>query len=77
MAVNWDTLATTGLGAATTVLGIVIGGFVGRRSQDRQRVLDTRSAAYATFLRPSASSPPRRSARPSGRSSKHSDNYAS
>ncbi|MFD7342663.1 hypothetical protein ACFV98_42965 [Streptomyces violascens] len=51
MAVNWDTLATTGLGAATTVLGIVIGGFVGRRSQDRQRVLDTRSAAYATFLR--------------------------
>ncbi|MFF2045107.1 hypothetical protein ACFVVX_32300 [Kitasatospora sp. NPDC058170] len=51
MAVDWDTLATTGLGAATTVLGIVIGGFVGRRSQDRQRVLDTRSAAYATFLR--------------------------
>ncbi|MFF3601688.1 hypothetical protein [Kitasatospora indigofera] len=51
MAVDWDTLATTGLGAATTVFGIVVGGFVGRRSQDRQRVLDTRSAAYATFLR--------------------------
>lgn len=51
MAGLWDTMATTSLGAVTTMLGIVAGGFVGRRSQDRQTIRDARSAAYATFLK--------------------------
>jgi hypothetical protein len=46
----WSTLATTGLGATTTMLGIVAGGFVGRHSQDRQTIRDIQAAACAAFL---------------------------
>lgn len=34
--VNWTLIATTGGGALTTLLGVVAGGLVGRRGQDRQ-----------------------------------------
>jgi hypothetical protein len=47
----WVALATTGVGAAATIIGIVIGGFVGRRSDERKWIRDARTEAYVTFLR--------------------------
>ncbi|MGW7103257.1 hypothetical protein [Streptomyces sp. NPDC054838] len=50
LAVPWDALASTSVGAVATILGIVVGGFVGRRSQNQQWLRDTRTAAYGAFL---------------------------
>jgi hypothetical protein len=47
----WVALATTGVGAAATIIGIVIGGFVGRRSDERKWIRDARTEAFVTFLR--------------------------
>jgi hypothetical protein len=50
LAAPWDALASTSVGAVATVLGIVVGGFVGRRSQNQQWLRDTQTAAYGAFL---------------------------
>ncbi|GAB7035709.1 hypothetical protein AB0G35_15640 [Streptomyces sp. NPDC021749] len=51
MAAPWDAIVTTGIGAAATILGILIGGVVGRRNQNQQWLRDTQAAAYAAYLR--------------------------
>jgi hypothetical protein len=51
LAAPWDALASTSVGAVATILGIVVGGFVGRRSQNQQWLRDTQTAAYGAFLR--------------------------
>ncbi|HEU5156967.1 MAG TPA: hypothetical protein VFU43_08225 [Streptosporangiaceae bacterium] len=50
-AVPWAVVATTAGGVATTLLGVVAGGLLGRRTQDRHWLKDTKSAAYAAVLR--------------------------
>ncbi|MGW0708122.1 hypothetical protein ACWD4G_19575 [Streptomyces sp. NPDC002643] len=51
MAVPWDAMIPTTIGAAATVVGIVIGGFLGRRNQNQQWLRDTQAVAYAAYLR--------------------------
>jgi hypothetical protein len=46
----WDALVTTAAGSVATILGILVGGLVGHRGQDRQWVRDTQTAAYVKFL---------------------------
>ncbi|WP_157239116.1 hypothetical protein [Catenuloplanes japonicus] len=48
---DWALIATTGGGAVTTLLGVVAGGLVGRRGQDRQWLRETKAAAYRELLR--------------------------
>lgn len=50
LAAPWDVLVSTSVGAVATIIGIVVGGFVGRRSQNRQWLRDTQTAAYGAFL---------------------------
>ncbi|MDT0485436.1 MULTISPECIES: hypothetical protein [Streptomyces] len=50
MAAPWDVLVSTSVGAVATIIGIVVGGFVGRRSQNQQWLRDTQTAAYGAFL---------------------------
>ena len=45
-----DTLVTAGVGAAATVVGVVVGGVVTRRAQDRQWLRDKQLAAYVELL---------------------------
>ncbi|WP_147312493.1 hypothetical protein [Thermomonospora umbrina] len=47
----WAALATTGVGAVATILGIVVGGFLGRRSEDRKWIRDAKAEAFAQFLK--------------------------
>ncbi|TDC68747.1 hypothetical protein E1200_10725 [Actinomadura sp. GC306] len=41
---------TTGVGAVATIIGIVVGGFVGRRSEERKWVRDAKAEAFVKFL---------------------------
>jgi hypothetical protein len=50
MAGAWTALATTGVGAVATILGIVVGGFVGRRSEERKWLRDAKTEASVKFL---------------------------
>jgi hypothetical protein len=50
LAAPWDVLVSTSVGAVATIIGIVVGGFVGRRSQNQQWLRDTQTAAYGAFL---------------------------
>ena len=50
MAVPWDLVITATGGIAATVVGVVAGGFVGRRSQNRQWLQAAQTAAYEKFL---------------------------
>lgn len=50
LAVSWDLLISTAGGVSATVVGVVAGGFVGRRSQNRQWLQGTQTAAYERFL---------------------------
>ncbi|MFI0907071.1 hypothetical protein ACH4TE_26660 [Streptomyces sioyaensis] len=51
MSAPWDAIVTTGIGAAATVAGILVGGVVGRRNQNQQWLRDTQSATCAAYLR--------------------------
>lgn len=51
MAVPWDVVVSTVGGAAATVAGVLVGGIVGRRGQDRHWLRDTQAATYAAVLR--------------------------
>jgi hypothetical protein len=46
----WTALATTGVGAVATILGIVVGGFVGRRSEEKKWIRDAKAEAFVRFL---------------------------
>ncbi|AUY47833.1 hypothetical protein [Streptomyces sp. CB01881] len=50
MAVPWDLLISTAGGVAATVVGVIAGGIVGRRGQNRQWLQGTQTAAYERFL---------------------------
>ncbi|MGO4458911.1 hypothetical protein AB4039_16690 [Streptomyces sp. M-16] len=50
MAVPWELLISTAGGVAATVVGVIAGGIVGRRSQNRQWLQGTQTAAYERFL---------------------------
>ncbi|MFE9097257.1 hypothetical protein [Streptomyces sp. NPDC007264] len=50
MAVPWGLLISTAGGIAATVVGVIAGGVVGRRSQNRQRLQESRTTAYERFL---------------------------
>ncbi|MBT2393090.1 hypothetical protein J7E87_27555 [Streptomyces sp. ISL-1] len=50
MAVPWGLLISTVGGVAATVVGVIAGGVVGRRSQNRQWLQESRTAAYEKFL---------------------------
>ena len=50
MAVPWDLLITAAGGITATVVGVVAGGLVGRRSQNRQWLQAAQTAAYEKFL---------------------------
>ncbi|HEX2316774.1 MAG TPA: hypothetical protein VHJ17_23715 [Thermomonospora sp.] len=47
---GWAVLLSTGGGALATILGVVIGGLLGRRGEERKWVRDTRVEAFVTFL---------------------------
>lgn len=51
MPVPWDVLASTTGAVAATVVGVVVGGVVSRRGQDRHWLRDTQTEAYAAVLR--------------------------
>lgn len=50
MAVPWGILISTAGGVAATIVGVIAGGIVGRRSQNRQWLQESRTAAYEKFL---------------------------
>ncbi|MFI9243799.1 hypothetical protein ACIGXF_14620 [Streptomyces sp. NPDC053086] len=50
MAVPWDLLISTAGGVAATVVGVIAGGIVGRRGQNRQWLQGTQTVAYERFL---------------------------
>ncbi|MEY9873219.1 hypothetical protein ABH931_002701 [Streptacidiphilus sp. MAP12-33] len=50
MAAPWEALISTAGGAAATVLGILVGTLVGRRSEERKWIRDRKVAAYERFL---------------------------
>ncbi|MFI5998088.1 hypothetical protein ACIBAC_40290 [Streptomyces sp. NPDC051362] len=50
MAVPWGLLISTAGGVAATIVGVIAGGVVGRRSQNRQWLQESRTAAYEKFL---------------------------
>jgi hypothetical protein len=47
----WDTLATTAAGAVLATAGVLVGGMVTHRAQDRQWLRDKQLAAYEDLLR--------------------------
>lgn len=49
--VPWAVIATSAGGVATTLLGVVVGGLLGRRTQSRQWLTDTKATSYAAVLR--------------------------
>ncbi len=49
--VPWDVLASTTGAVVATVVGVVVGGVVSRRGQDRHWLRDTQTEAYAAVLR--------------------------
>lgn len=51
MPVAWDAVASTAVGAVTTIAGVVAGGMIGRRGEDRRWLRDTQTGAYAAVLR--------------------------
>jgi hypothetical protein len=51
VAVPWDVVASGGGAVVATVLGVVAGGVVTRRAQDRHWLRDTQAATYAAVLR--------------------------
>jgi hypothetical protein len=50
VAVPWGLLISTAGGIAATIVGVIAGGVVGRRSQNRQWLQESRTAAYEKFL---------------------------
>ncbi|WP_035844669.1 hypothetical protein [Kitasatospora azatica] len=50
MTVSWDLLISTAGGVTATVVGVLAGGIVGRRGQNRQWLQATQTAAYEKFL---------------------------
>lgn len=46
----WEALIPTAVGAAATIMGVVAGGVLGRRSQSQQWVRDNQTKTYSTFL---------------------------
>ncbi|MEU1037296.1 hypothetical protein [Streptomyces sp. NPDC005907] len=50
MAVPWALLISTAGGVAATVVGVVAGGIVGRRSENRKWLQETQTSAYERFL---------------------------
>ena len=49
--VSWTVIVSTAGGVVTTLLGVVVGGLLGRRSQDRHWLKDTKASAYRALLR--------------------------
>jgi hypothetical protein len=47
----WQLVVSGVAGAATTLLGVVVGGVLGRRTQERHWLKDTRAASCAAVLR--------------------------
>ncbi|MEV6948704.1 hypothetical protein AB0N07_43670 [Streptomyces sp. NPDC051172] len=50
MTVSWDLLISTAGGVTATVVGVIAGGVVGRRGQNRQWLQGTQTAACERFL---------------------------
>jgi hypothetical protein len=50
MAVSWDVVASAIGGVTATIVGVLVGGLVGHRNQDRQWFKNTQAAAYAAVL---------------------------
>ncbi|MFF1440102.1 hypothetical protein [Streptomyces sp. NPDC058295] len=50
VAVPWGLVISTAGGVAATIVGVIAGGIVGRRSQNRQWLQQARTAAYEKFL---------------------------
>jgi hypothetical protein len=48
---SWGVVVSTVGGVMATVVGVLVGGFVGYRSQDRHWLKNTQAAAYAVVLR--------------------------
>jgi hypothetical protein len=51
VAVPWDVVASTAGGAIATILGVLVGSFVGHRTQERHWLRDKKAEVYANFLR--------------------------
>jgi hypothetical protein len=49
--VSLTVVVSTAGGVVTTLLGVVVGGLLGRRSQDRHWFKDTKASAYKALLR--------------------------
>jgi len=49
--VSWTVIVSTAGGVVTTLLGVVVGGVLGRRSQERHWLKDTKASAYRALLR--------------------------
>ncbi|MER6568395.1 hypothetical protein ABT288_20030 [Streptomyces sp. NPDC001093] len=50
MAIPWELLISTAGGVTATIVGVVAGGVVGRRSENRKLLLETQTSAYERFL---------------------------
>ncbi|MEV0982567.1 hypothetical protein [Streptomyces sp. NPDC049915] len=50
MAVPWELLISTAGGVTATIVGVVAGGVVGRRSENRKWLQETQTSAYERFL---------------------------
>ena len=50
MAVPWELLISTVGGVTATIVGVVAGGVVGRRSENRKWLQETQTSAYERFL---------------------------
>ena len=50
MAVPWELLISTAGGVTATIVGVVAGGIVGRRSENRKWLQETQTSAYERFL---------------------------
>ena len=51
MPVVWDAAVSTAIGATATIAGVVAGGMISRRGEDRRWLRDTQMGAYAAVLR--------------------------
>jgi hypothetical protein len=49
--VSWTVFVSTAGGAVTSLLGVLVGGLLARRSQDRHWLKDTKASAYRALLR--------------------------
>ena len=49
--VSWTVIASTAGGVVTTLLSVMVGGLLARRSQDRHWLKDTKASVYRALLR--------------------------